>query len=112
MIYRLKEMMMALIAIERKGKAVVDQASNSKREYDRLSDERDKFKTEAESATKKVKALEDEAVKLRSSEKAIKQQADNQQKECISLFNFNFIIYCIIFTFFSSFSSRFRICSL
>lgn len=86
MIYRLKEMMMSLISLERKGHAVVSQASNSQKEYTRLSEERDKFKSEAESARKLAKTLEDEAVKLRSSEKAIKQQADNQQKECIFSF--------------------------
>jgi uncharacterized protein YlxW (UPF0749 family) len=83
MIYRLKEMMMALVAIENRGAALISQGDQSQKEYKRVTDEKDRYKTEAESATLKLKTLEDEVQKLRNSEKAVKQQADNQGKECI-----------------------------
>ena len=87
MIYRLKEMMMSLITIENRGAALLSQGDQSQKEYKRVSEEKDKFKAEAESAKLKMKTLEEEATKLRNSEKALKSQADNQGKECILSLN-------------------------
>lgn len=86
MIYRLKEMMMALVTIENRGAALLSQGDQSQKEYKRVVDEKDRYKADAETAKAKVKTLEEEAVKLRNSEKALKQQADNQAKECILYF--------------------------
>lgn len=74
---------MALITIENRGAALISQGDQSQKEYKRVTDEKDRYKAEAESAKEKLKALETETAKLRSSEKALKQQADNQGKECI-----------------------------
>jgi len=81
MIFRLKEMMMSLIAIEKKGAAVVSQAGNSQKEYERLLEEKNKFKAESETARTELKSLQEEVARLRSSEKAIKLQAENQSRE-------------------------------
>ena len=83
MIYRLKEMMMEIIKIENRGAALISQGDQSQKEYRRVTDEKDRYKAEAESANQKLQTLEEEATKLRASEKAIKQQAENQAKECI-----------------------------
>lgn len=76
---------MTLITIENRGAALLSQGDQSQKEYKRVTDEKDRYKVEAENANKKLKTLEDENVKLAKSEKAVKQQADNQGKECIHI---------------------------
>lgn len=75
--------MMSLIAIERKGAAVVSQASNSQKEYDRVAKEKEKFKEDSTSKDARLKELEATVANLKLSEKALKQQAENTEKECI-----------------------------
>eukprot|EP01111_Echinosteliopsis_oligospora_P010527 TRINITY_DN3297_c0_g1_i1.p1 TRINITY_DN3297_c0_g1~~TRINITY_DN3297_c0_g1_i1.p1 ORF type:complete len:225 (+),score=49.39 TRINITY_DN3297_c0_g1_i1:77-751(+) len=81
MIYRLKEMMKELHKLEEKSGVVLSQQKNASSEYDRVSTERDKFKTEYEAANNKATELEARVSKLTKSEAAIRTQAENQQKQ-------------------------------
>lgn len=79
---------MVIIGIERTGAAVVSQASNSRKEYERLLAEKDKYKAEAETAKKEVTETKEELAKLKDSEEEMKARMEKKYKECIQIFFF------------------------
>jgi len=85
LLWRFKEMILELQTIEKKSSAVVSQAVNSQKEYDRLTEEKEKLAKDLAKANETVTEYKS---KVASSD-AIKKQAENQQKEYMRLLEEN-----------------------